>query len=245
MTQFSTGKSITAALILTLGSAPTIVIAGENHHRGNGNNSNRHGGWNGSVVSAPIYNHRDNWNGQNRYNSGWSNNGWGGSSWRGPQYNSRVFTNVYSGWNNYGSTWGNNGYGNGYGSGYDDYYRGRRSKTDTVALGVGLGILGLAVAAAASSGKSKNTRDRYDDNRSWSNPDDRRSDDRRDDVTYRGYPEPAYDANLPPAYNSSCLQTREYQTTIIVGGKRQAAYGTACLQPDGNWRQGPPVLEPN
>lgn len=28
---------------------------------------------------------------------------------------------------------------------------------------------------------------------------------------------------------------REYQQTIIVGGKEQAAYGTACQQPDGSW----------
>lgn len=41
-----------------------------------------------------------------------------------------------------------------------------------------------------------------------------------------------------------CLQVREYQTTIIVGGVQREAYGNACLQPDGSWRQGPAVLLP-
>ena len=28
---------------------------------------------------------------------------------------------------------------------------------------------------------------------------------------------------------------REYQQTIVVGGKSEQAYGTACQQPDGSW----------
>ncbi len=28
---------------------------------------------------------------------------------------------------------------------------------------------------------------------------------------------------------------REYQQTIVVGGKQQSAYGKACRQPDGSW----------
>lgn len=28
---------------------------------------------------------------------------------------------------------------------------------------------------------------------------------------------------------------REYQTTVVVGGRERSAYGTACLQPDGSW----------
>lgn len=28
---------------------------------------------------------------------------------------------------------------------------------------------------------------------------------------------------------------REYQQTIVVGGKQETAYGTACQQPDGSW----------
>jgi surface antigen len=29
---------------------------------------------------------------------------------------------------------------------------------------------------------------------------------------------------------------REYQTNVTVGGKSEKAYGTACRQPDGNWK---------
>jgi surface antigen len=29
---------------------------------------------------------------------------------------------------------------------------------------------------------------------------------------------------------------REYQTTVVVGGKQEQAYGTACRQPDGSWK---------
>jgi surface antigen len=42
--------------------------------------------------------------------------------------------------------------------------------------------------------------------------------------------------------DNSCLQEREYQTTVYVGGKEVDAYGTACLQPDGSWRRGPAQL---
>lgn len=49
-------------------------------------------------------------------------------------------------------------------------------------------------------------------------------------------PETRYQT-APPA--STCLQEREYQMTVIVGGKEAQAYGTACLQPDGSWYRGP------
>ncbi|MBI5018544.1 MAG: glycine zipper 2TM domain-containing protein [Deltaproteobacteria bacterium] len=29
---------------------------------------------------------------------------------------------------------------------------------------------------------------------------------------------------------------REYQTEVIVGGQKQQAFGTACRQPDGQWK---------
>ena len=29
---------------------------------------------------------------------------------------------------------------------------------------------------------------------------------------------------------------REYQTQVVIDGRTQNAYGTACRQPDGNWR---------
>jgi len=44
--------------------------------------------------------------------------------------------------------------------------------------------------------------------------------------------------------NSSCMQSREYQTTIEVGGRPVPAYGQACLQPDGSWKFGDPIAEP-
>jgi hypothetical protein len=34
-----------------------------------------------------------------------------------------------------------------------------------------------------------------------------------------------------------CLQVREYQTEIVIGGRTVPAYGDACLQPDGSWEQ--------
>ena len=40
----------------------------------------------------------------------------------------------------------------------------------------------------------------------------------------------------------TCLQEREYQTRVLIGGKEVDAYGTACLQPDGSWRRGPAQL---
>jgi len=36
---------------------------------------------------------------------------------------------------------------------------------------------------------------------------------------------------------NECLQVREYQTEIVIGGRTVPAYGDACLQPDGSWIQ--------
>lgn len=46
-------------------------------------------------------------------------------------------------------------------------------------------------------------------------------------------PQTGYDGN------HTCLQEREYQTQVMIGGRQVDAYGTACLQPDGSWRRGP------
>jgi surface antigen len=35
---------------------------------------------------------------------------------------------------------------------------------------------------------------------------------------------------------SSGQYCREYQQTVVVGGKSQSAYGNACRQPDGSWK---------
>lgn len=57
------------------------------------------------------------------------------------------------------------------------------------------------------------------------------------------YSEPSYTPPetryQPVAPDPTCLQEREYQMTVIVGGKEAQAYGTACLQPDGSWYRGP------
>lgn len=63
-------------------------------------------------------------------------------------------------------------------------------------------------------------------------------------IDYNRYP-PSAQPNAYPATDSysysdsSCLQEREYTTTVRVGGRNVEAYGTACLQPDGSWKRGP------
>lgn len=54
------------------------------------------------------------------------------------------------------------------------------------------------------------------------------------------HPVPAYQRGDVSA--TTCLQEREYQMKVIVGGKEADAYGTACLQPDGSWHRGPARL---
>ncbi|WP_150002321.1 hypothetical protein [Iodidimonas gelatinilytica] len=58
-------------------------------------------------------------------------------------------------------------------------------------------------------------------------------------------PIPARAAPVGEQAASDCLQTREYQTTITIGGEEKDAYGTACLQPDGDWKMGSPTLVPD
>ena len=60
------------------------------------------------------------------------------------------------------------------------------------------------------------------------------------------YPSGRLPARMGPAAPSAgdCLQIREYQTTITVGGEEREAYGDACLMPDGSWRLGPSKLVP-
>jgi surface antigen len=60
-------------------------------------------------------------------------------------------------------------------------------------------------------------------------------------VTGNGWYQPV--AQAAPA-QGSCMQTREYQTKVLVGGQSVDAYGTACLQPDGSWQFGAPTPVP-
>ena len=51
-------------------------------------------------------------------------------------------------------------------------------------------------------------------------------------------PPPVTVVTPPPASaEPDCLQTREFSTRIIIDGQEVDAYGTACLQPDGSWKQ--------
>jgi surface antigen len=36
--------------------------------------------------------------------------------------------------------------------------------------------------------------------------------------------------------SQSGVYCREFQQTVVIGGREQQAYGTACRQPDGSWR---------
>jgi surface antigen len=37
-------------------------------------------------------------------------------------------------------------------------------------------------------------------------------------------------------YEAQGTYCREFQQTVTIQGKQERAYGTACRQPDGNWR---------
>ncbi len=41
-----------------------------------------------------------------------------------------------------------------------------------------------------------------------------------------------------PTYSAGGEYCREYEQTIVVGGRAERGYGTACQQPDGSWRIG-------
>jgi hypothetical protein len=167
----------------------------------------------------------------------------GRNGWQDRRYDNR------NGWgygrdNRYGRGWNNGWSNNGYGYAYGDGHRYRRHDDNGTALGIGLGVVGLAlVLAAANGGKNK---DRIDDRRVQRERDDRRGGpdwNNPDDAAYSRVPagQSAYAGGVD---DSRCLQTREYQTRITVGGESRPAYGTACLMPDGQWLQGEPILEP-
>jgi len=53
--------------------------------------------------------------------------------------------------------------------------------------------------------------------------------------TYEVRPAPTYIVDNSVGYARSDRYCREYQSAVTVGGRRQGSYGTACLQPDGDW----------
>jgi hypothetical protein len=154
-----------------------------------------------------------------RYGNDWNKGGSGNKAYSTGHYNNH-YNNNYKG--NY------KGYQTG-GTGYYPYYYGcsncgknnhhnnNNNNNDKLWIGLlGGGILGYALGNVI--------------------------DNRADDQGY--YPQPA---STPPRTvtryetpyaDNTCLQQREYQTKIMVGGKQVQGYGTACLQPDGSWRYG-------
>lgn len=54
-------------------------------------------------------------------------------------------------------------------------------------------------------------------------------------TTSQAYAAPVYSAPAPVAYGAQPY-CREYNGQVIVGGRYQQSYGTACMQPDGAWQ---------
>jgi surface antigen len=53
-------------------------------------------------------------------------------------------------------------------------------------------------------------------------------------------PDSGHSGSVTPIRDGRNAQTnaycREYQTTVLIDGEEQAAFGTACRQPDGSWK---------
>ena len=53
-------------------------------------------------------------------------------------------------------------------------------------------------------------------------------------------PDSGHSGSVTPVRDGRNAQTnaycREYQTTVVIDGREQAAFGTACQQPDGSWK---------
>ncbi len=63
--------------------------------------------------------------------------------------------------------------------------------------------------------------------------------DRNETITWNN-PETGHHGSVVPVRTGTSTATgatcREFQTTIVVGGKEEQGYGTACQQPDGSWK---------
>lgn len=128
------------------------------------------------------------------------------------------------------------------------YYRGGYGYRRHRGRGFGNALLGFGVGILAYDAISKSNR------RSSSNAYERGyRDGARTDYDQDGYYTGQRQGNTNyqqgntggvVSQNSNCLQTREYQTVIVIGGEEKDAYGTACLMPDGAWTYGPPTAEP-
>ncbi len=56
-------------------------------------------------------------------------------------------------------------------------------------------------------------------------------------IRWNGTDDQSYAVTPTATYQDSSGQfCREYQTTVVIGGKAEAAHGRACRQPDGSWK---------
>lgn len=138
---------------------------------------------------------------------------------------------------------GRSGWGRSRGYDYDRYRHRKNDNTGDVVLGVVLGAVALGAIASAN----KDRRDRRGDGGSWIDPDGPRERVIVGQQLPAAVAEPAFDPALGSrqSASASCLQAREYTTTVTIGGEKVQAYGTACLQPDGSWLQGPSRTVPD
>lgn len=148
----------------------------------------------------------------------------------------------------YGSYYPTYGYNYGYNYGYPTYSYGYSGRGNS-GLGLGLGIVGAAAILSASSNKKARRREaererRYE--REKAERDATREADRAYDQGRRDA-EQGSSGNTnnnqgDPEFGGNCVQKREYQTTIKIGGEEKDAYGTTCLRADGTWEMGNPKL---
>jgi surface antigen len=103
-------------------------------------------------------------------------------------------------------------------------------------------LVGVAIGAVAGGliggeiGRSLDARDRAEMERSTqyaleTAPVDQRTEWRNPDSGHYGYTTPR--KTYRTAEGRYC---REYQQTVVIGGREEEAYGTACRQPDGTWK---------
>lgn len=137
---------------------------------------------------------------------------------------------------------GHHGYGGHRGYGYNRGHGGHG--VGNALLGFGLGV--LLFSAVSQPRRGYGGYDNYGYGRDYGYQ-------RRPAEPYRYEPAPLRSNVVNPldsnraqdSKNSNCLQTREYQTVITIGGEEKNAYGTACLQADGSWLQGPTMVVPD
>lgn len=121
------------------------------------------------------------------------------------------------------------------------YHRRNRISGGDVLLGVGAGVLLYSIIDSANNRRAPV----YNNVQPYNNYPQQSTYAIAEPPRYAPRPGPvptrsSYESDVAP----NCLQTREYQTTITIGGEAKDAYGTACLQPDGSWMMGEAQLVP-